>query len=150
MVWLGLFGATLATVTQKGRPRRTRRVQHSGLAIPVLLLVLHGPIATNILNIYSSSLCAQTLDWKLNRRRIAGLVGVIALGFSIFLVYQTSFGNTLDSWLSGLVMWIAPWATVTLIHYYYFLRQEIDVDRLYDPPGVPGSLTFVGRQSSRS
>ena len=98
-------------------------------------MVLHGPIATNILNIYSCSLCAQTLDWKLNRRKIALLVGAIALGFTVYLVFQSSFANTLDSWLSGLVMWIAPWGTVTLIHYYYFLRQEIDVDLLYDPPG---------------
>jgi len=28
-----------------------------------------------------------------------------------------------------------PVGTITLIHYYYFLRQEIDVDLLYDPPG---------------
>ncbi len=32
-------------------------------------------------------------------------------------------------------MWIAPWAAVTLIHFYYFARQEVDVDLLYDPPG---------------
>ena len=55
--------------------------------------------------------------------------------FTIFLVFQTNFASTLDSWLSGLVMWIAPWAAVTLIHFYYFMRQEVDVDLLYDPPG---------------
>jgi nucleobase:cation symporter-1, NCS1 family len=134
VVWLGLLGATLATVSQKVDPGSLVVNEFGVLAIPVLLLVLHGPIATNILNIYSSSLCAQTLDWNLNRRKIAALVGAIATAFGIFLVYQTSFGNTLDSWLSGLVMWIAPWGTITLIHYYYFLRQKVDVDTLYDPP----------------
>jgi nucleobase:cation symporter-1, NCS1 family len=135
VVWLGLLGATLATVSQKVDPGSLVVNEFGVLAIPVLLLVLHGPIATNILNIYSSSLCAQTLDWNLNRRKIAALVGAIATAFGIFLVFQTSFGNTLDTWLSGLVMWIAPWGTITLIHYYYFLRQEIDVESLYDPPG---------------
>ncbi len=134
VVWLGVFGATLATVTQKVDPGALVVTNFGVLAIPVLLLVLHGPIATNILNIYSCSLCAQTLDWKLNRRAIALLVGGIATVFSIFLIFQTSFAKTLDSWLAGLVMWIAPWAAITLIHYYYFLRQEVDVNMLYDPP----------------
>jgi len=134
VVWLGVFGATLATVTQKVDPGALVVTNFGIMAIPVLLLVLHGPIATNILNIYSCSLCAQTLDWRLNRRKIALLVGSIALAFSIFLVFQTSFANTLDSWLSGLVMWIAPWGAVTLIHFYYFMRQKVDVDLLYDPP----------------
>ena len=80
VVWLGIFGATLATVTQKVDPGALVVSNFGILAIPVLLLVLHGPIATNILNIYSCSLCAQTLDWKLNRRKIALLVGAIALG----------------------------------------------------------------------
>jgi len=134
VVWLGIFGATLATVTQKVDPGAMVVSNFGILAIPVLLLVLHGPIATNILNIYSCSLCAQTLDWHLNRRKIALIVGTIALAFTIFLVYQTSFANTLDSWLSGLVMWISPWAAITLIHFYWFSHQNIDVDLLYDPP----------------
>ena len=75
VVWLGIFGATLATVTQKVDPGALVVSNFGILAIPVLLLVLHGPIATNILNIYSCSLCAQTLDWHLNRRKIALTVG---------------------------------------------------------------------------
>lgn len=133
VVWLGAFGATLATVTQGVDPGALVVSNFGILAIPVLLLVLHGTIATNILNIYSCSLCAETLDWKLNRRKIALLVRAIALGFAIFLIFQSNFANTLDAWLSGLVMWIAPWGTVTST-YYYYLRQEIDVDLLYDPP----------------
>ena len=150
VVWLGLFGATLATVTQKVDPGSLVVNEFGVLAIPVLLLVLHGPIATNIFNIYSSSLCAQTLDWNLNRRKIALIVGVIATGVQDLPVYQTSFANTLDSWLSGLVMWIAPWGAITLIHYYYFLRQKVDVDSLYDPPGAHGLWTSGGRRSLRS
>jgi nucleobase:cation symporter-1, NCS1 family len=135
VVWLGVFGATLATVTQKVDPGALVVTNFGVLAVPVLLLVLHGPIATNILNIYSCSLCAQTLDWKLNRRKIAFLVGLIALGFTIYLVFRSSFASTLDAWLAGLIMWIAPWATITLLHYYYELRQNVDVPALYDPPG---------------
>jgi len=74
--------------SHRGRPARSS-CQLRILAIPVLLLVLHGPIATNILNIYSCSLCAQTLDWKLNRRKIA-LSSAIALAFTIVLSSRTT------------------------------------------------------------
>jgi Permease for cytosine/purines, uracil, thiamine, allantoin len=72
VVWLGLLGATLATVSQKVDPGSLVVNEFGVLAIPVLLLVLHGPIATNILNIYSSSRAAQTLDGNLNRAQDRG------------------------------------------------------------------------------
>ena len=40
--------------------------------------------------------------------------------------------------LAGLIMWIAPWGTVTLLHFYYNLRQNVDVDSLY-------SMSTAGR-----
>jgi toxin CptA len=84
---------------------------------------------------YSCSLCAQTLDWRVDRRKLTYGVGVLATIFTIFLIYQQNFANTLDAWLAGMVTWVAPWAAVTLIHYWLFARERIDVDALFDPPG---------------
>jgi toxin CptA len=84
---------------------------------------------------YSCTLCAQTLDWKIDRRKLTYRVGILAMIFTIFLVYQQNFANTLDAWLSGMVNWVAPWAAVMLIHYWIFTRQRIDVDALFEPPG---------------
>src|SRR5919201_682826 len=36
-------------------------------SIPVLFLITHGPVATNILNLYSASLAALSLDIKVKR-----------------------------------------------------------------------------------
>ena len=44
----------------------------------MLLLVIHGPIATNILNIYTFSVAAQALDVKVDRRTLSVVVGVLA------------------------------------------------------------------------
>ena len=38
-------------------------------SIPVLFLVMHGPVATNILNLYSATLAALSLDMKAKRWR---------------------------------------------------------------------------------
>jgi toxin CptA len=135
VVWLGVLGATLATVSQKVDPGELVVGAFGPLAVPLILLVLHGPIATNILNIYSCGLCAQTLDWNIDRRKLTYGVGVLATIFTVFLIYQQDFAHTLDAWLAGMVTWVAPWAAVTLIHYWFFARERINVDALFEPAG---------------
>jgi NCS1 family nucleobase:cation symporter-1 len=136
-VWLGIFGATLATVSQEVDPGQLVVNAFGSLAVPVLLLVIHGPIATNVLNIYSCGLCAQTLDWKVDRRKLSYGVGVLATLFTIFLILHGNFATNLDGWLGGLVTWVAPWGAIMLVHYYGIAKQRIDVNALFEPPGSP-------------
>ena len=136
-VWLGIFGATLATVSQDIDPGQLVVNAFGGLAIPVLLLVLHGPIATNVLNIYSCGLCAQTLDWNIDRRRLSYGVGLLATIFTIYLILNGDFATNLDGWLAGLVTWVAPWGAIMLVYYYGIAKQQIDVNALFEPPGSP-------------
>ena len=135
VVWLGVLGASVATISQQADPGRLIVTVFGALAIPVLLLVIHGPIATNILNIYSCALCALTVDIKVSRRAMAYLVGVFAAGFTILLIFQENFAHALDGWLASLVVWVAPWASIMAVHYYLVSRQRIDVETLYDAPG---------------
>jgi nucleobase:cation symporter-1, NCS1 family len=134
-VWLGVFGATLATVSKQVDPGELVVQAFGALAIPVILLVIHGPIATNILNIYSCGLCAQTVDWQVDRRKLSYGVGVAAFAFTVFLILRSNFAESLDAWLAGLVTWVAPWAVIMLIHYYWRARQRVNVAALFDPPG---------------
>jgi NCS1 nucleoside transporter family len=134
-VWLGIFGATLATVTQEVDPGQLVVDSFGALAVPVLLLVIHGPIATNVLNIYSCGLCAQTLDWKVDRRALSLGVGVLATLFTIYLVLNGDFATNLDGWLAGLVTWVAPWGAIMLVYYYAIAKQRVDVNALFEPPG---------------
>jgi NCS1 family nucleobase:cation symporter-1 len=134
-VWLGIFGATLATISQQVDPGQLVVDAFGALAIPVILLVIHGPIATNVLNIYSCGLCAQTLDWNVDRRKLSYGVGVLALLFTIYLILNGDFATSLDAWLAGLVTWVAPWGAIMLVSYYYVHKQEVDVDALFEPVG---------------
>jgi NCS1 family nucleobase:cation symporter-1 len=136
VIWLGILGATLATAAQSVDPGELVVRSFGALAVPVILLVIHGPIATNILNVYSCSLCAQTLDLNIDRRKLCYGVGVLAAIFTVFLIYQQNFANTLDGWLGSMVTWVSPWAVVMLVHYYYFARQRVNVDALFDRPGA--------------
>ncbi|MEV5574729.1 cytosine permease [Spirillospora sp. NPDC052269] len=135
VVWLGVLGASLATVSQNTDPGKMIVDSFGALAIPVLLLVVHGPIATNILNVYSCSLAAQTVDWNVSRRAVSYGVGIFAAAFTILLIFQEDFAHTLDAWLAGLVTWVVPWAAVMAVHFYVVKRQNVDIQALYDPPG---------------
>jgi NCS1 family nucleobase:cation symporter-1 len=135
VIWLGVLGATLATVSQKVDPGQLIVESFGALALPVLLLVIHGPIATNILNMYSASVCALTLDIRVDRKVVVYVVGTVATAFCVWLVYQQDFAAALDGWLASMVTWVAPWGAVMLMHYYWISRQQIDVPALYDEPG---------------
>ena len=135
VVWLGLLGATLATKNGTVDPGQLIVENYGVLAIPVLLLVLHGPIATNILNIYSFSLTMQALDVRLKRRVLNLLVGVLALAACILFIYQDDVALLLDAWLIGVVTWVAAWGSIMIVHYYVFDRHSLEFGYLFDEVG---------------
>jgi toxin CptA len=138
VVWLGVLGASLATKSGSIDPGQLIVENYGALAIPVLLMVLHGPIATNILNIYTFSVATQALDVRLKRQALNLIVGVFALAAVVFFIYQEDFAAVLDSWLIGLVAWVAAWGGIMLVHYYYVdRRRPADTGRLFDPIGTP-------------
>lgn len=137
VVWLGVLGASLATTNGQVDPGKLIVDNYGSLAIPVLFLVVHGPIATNILNIYTFGVAAQALDLKFSRRTLSVFVGVFAMVAVVFFVYQGDFATVLDSWLVSLVAWIASWAGIMLVHFYGLERGTDKIPRLYDPVGTP-------------
>ena len=60
---------------------------------------------------------------------------MFAFAFTVVLIFQESFAHSLDGWLASLVVWVAPWAAIMAVHFFYLRRQNIDIEALYDPPG---------------
>ena len=96
VVWLGILGASLATNTGEIDPGKLIVQNFGALALPVLLMVLHGPIATNILNIYTFSVATQALDIAISRRKLNLFVGVLSFVAVIFFIFQDDFASVLD------------------------------------------------------
>ena len=134
VLWLGVLGASIATTGTGADPAVIIVQTFGALAVPVLLLVIHGPIATNILNVYSMSVTALALDIRVPRHVLALAVGVLATTFTTYLVFAGSVAEQLDFWLASVVAWVSPWAAIMLVHYYVIKREEIDIEALYQPP----------------
>ena len=137
VVWLGVLGASLATNSGEIDPGKLIVQNFGALALPVLLMVLHGPIATNILNIYTFSVATQALDITISRRKLNLFVGVFSLIAVIYFIFQEDFAAVLDAWLIGLVAWVAAWGGVMLVHFFWLERRwPGNVERLFDGVGT--------------
>jgi purine-cytosine permease-like protein len=134
-VWLAALGATIASVTATTDPAKMVTAVFGGaVSLLVLVAVLHGPIATNILNVYSSALAGLSMGIKLPRHVLAVIAGVVGYVVTIYFLVQPSFASAFDNWMVGLVLWMAPWAGVVLTDFYLVRRTRIDVDQLYAEP----------------
>src|SRR6266699_429985 len=128
-VWLAILGATVASTTMDTDPAKMVSAVFGGAtSILVLLLVLHGPIATNILNVYSAALAALSMDVRLSRIAIAVIVGIGSYLVTIYFVFEPSFAKAFDNWMISLLMWMSPWAGVVLADFFIMRRGRIDVD----------------------
>ena len=134
-VWLAILGATVASVTHDTDPAKMVSAVFGGLtSLLVLLMVLHGPIATNILNVYSAALAALSMGVRLPRAAMALIAGVVGYVVTIYFVFQPSFAKAFDNWMISLLLWMSPWAGVVLADFFVRRRGRIDVDELYREP----------------
>jgi len=134
-VWLAILGATIASVTLDTDPAKMVSAVFGGVAsILVLLMVLHGPIATNILNVYSAALAALSMGIRLSRTALALIVGVVGYLVTIYFIFAPSFAKAFDNWMISLLLWMSPWAGVVMADFFLKRKSHIDVAELYASP----------------
>ncbi|WP_062005163.1 MULTISPECIES: purine-cytosine permease family protein [Arthrobacter] len=134
VVWLGILGASLATKNGSADPGELIVSNFGTMAIPVILLVIHGPIATNIINLYTFGVAFQALDVKLSRRKLSILVGILSMIAVIFFMFAEDFATILDTWLGTIVAWVATWGGIMAVHYFIFERHHKDYSYLFLDP----------------
>ncbi|WCB96723.1 hypothetical protein DSM104299_05489 [Baekduia alba] len=130
-VWLAGLGAAVASGTAGADPSDLVISAFGVMSLPVLLLILHGPVATNILNFYSCSLAALTIGVRVARWKVSLIAGVIASAVLAVFVQADDFAGTFDNWMSSLIVWISPWAAILLVEFFAVRRGRVDVAELY-------------------
>jgi nucleobase:cation symporter-1, NCS1 family len=137
-VWLAALGACLASAGNGSDPSTLVVSTFGVMAIPVLLLLIHGPIATNVLNLYSCALAALSIGVRAARWQITLVAGIFASGVLAVFVEADSFAHAFDNWMVSILVWISPWATIVAVDYVVLRRGVLDVDSLYAPAGSGG------------
>jgi len=137
VIWLGALGASLATTNPKADPGELIAGNFGTMAIPIILLVIHGPIATNIINMYTFSVASQALDIKISRRKLSLLVGALSMVAVIGFLFAGDFATVVDTWLIAIAGWVATWGGIMAVHYFIFERHHRNFDYLFrDPKGT--------------
>ncbi len=134
VVWLGILGASLATKNGSADPGALIVENFGTFAIPVILLVIHGPIATNIINMYTFGVAVQALDVKVSRKKLSILVGALSMLAVIGFMFARNFGELLDTWLIAIVAWVATWGGIMAVHYFVFERRHKNFSYLFLSP----------------
>jgi NCS1 nucleoside transporter family len=135
-VWLAILGAAIASSGSGTDPSQLVASAFGVMTIPVLLLIMHGPIATNILNLYSCSLAALSVGLRVARWKVTAVAAVVGSGVLIAFIQSDSFAHSFDNWIASIIVWISPWAGITLVEYFVLRRQKVDVPGLYEPPAT--------------
>jgi nucleobase:cation symporter-1, NCS1 family len=130
-VWLAALGACLASAGADGDPSNLVVSTFGVMAVPVLLLIMHGPVATNILNLYSCSLAALTVGIRVARWKLTLVAGVVASAVLVVFVRADSFAHAFDQWMSSILVWISPWAAIVLVDFIGLRRGRVDTAGLY-------------------
>jgi purine-cytosine permease-like protein len=132
-VWLAALGACLASAGSGSDPSTLVVGTFGVMAIPVLLLLIHGPIATNILNQYSCSLAALSIGVRAARWKVTLIAGMAASAVLAVFVNADSFAHAFDNWMVSILVWISPSASIMLVDYFAIRRGRLDVASLYLP-----------------
>ena len=130
-VWLAVLGACLASAGNGGDPSTLVIGTFGALALPVLLLIMHGPVATNILNLYSCSLAALTIGVRAARWKVTLLAGVVASVVLAVFVNADDFAHAFDLWMVSILVWISPWAAIVLADFFVVRAGRLEVAGLY-------------------
>jgi NCS1 nucleoside transporter family len=134
-VWLAFVGASVASATQNADPAAIVTAGFGTIvSIIVLFVVMHGPVATNILNLYSASLAALSLDIKVKRWVVSLIVSIVGTVMLIVFIESDNFASDFDKWLASVVVWISAWGGVMLVDYFLFRRGRLDIQALYADP----------------
>lgn len=134
VVWLGILGASLATKNGTADPGQLIVESFGTLSIPVILLVIHGPIATNIINMYTFGVATQALDINVSRKKLCIAVGVLSMGAVIAFLFATDFAEVLHNWIIAIAAWVATWGGIMAVHYFVFERRHKDFSYLFLDP----------------
>jgi NCS1 nucleoside transporter family len=146
-VWLATLGATIASTTLDTDPAKMVSAVFGGpVSVLVLLMVLHGPIATNILNVYSAALAALSAGLKFSRFWLTVIVGIAGYLVTLYFIFAPSFAKAFDNWMISLLLWMSPWAGVVLADFFIKRKGKIEVAELYRSPETSayGDINWAG------
>jgi nucleobase:cation symporter-1, NCS1 family len=134
-VVITVFGVAAATATDMTDPvAGLKAILPNWFFVTYLAVIVFGTITNNFLNTYSSGMSLLALGLKIKRWNAVLVDAVIGTALSAYALFVSDFTNSFMSFLSLMVLWIAPWCGIYLAD-MALRRGNYDVVALHQREG---------------
>jgi NCS1 family nucleobase:cation symporter-1 len=131
-----IFGVSAATATNMSDPvAGLKAILPNWFFVTYLAVIVGGTITNNFLNTYSSGMSLLALGLKIRRWQAVLVDAAIGTVLSAYALFVFDFTSSFTSFLSLMVLWIAPWGGVYLAD-IALRRGYYQIDALYQRSGV--------------
>jgi NCS1 family nucleobase:cation symporter-1 len=90
--------------------------------MPIVVAIILGGVAANVLNIYTNALSALVLDVKAKRWILVVFGG--CFGFLLAIYGAPNFGRFYEQFLLLLDYWITPWLGIIAVDFFVLKRTS--------------------------
>lgn len=131
-----IFGVSAATATDMSDPvAGLKAILPNWFFVTYLAVIVGGTITNNFLNTYSSGMSLLSLGLKIRRWQAVLIDATIGTVLSAYALFVFDFTNSFTSFLSLMVLWIAPWGGVYIAD-IALRRGHYQIDALYQRSGA--------------
>jgi NCS1 family nucleobase:cation symporter-1 len=122
--WLEVLGALVAILAPSASNAISALPAAFGiLAMPIVVAIILGGVAANVLNIYTNALSALVLDVRTKRWILVVLGG--SFGCLLALYGARDFGRFYEQFLLLLDYWITPWLGILAVDFFVLKRTSL-------------------------
>jgi NCS1 nucleoside transporter family len=134
-VVITVFGVAAATATDMSDPvAGLKAILPNWFFVTYLAIIVFGTITNNFLNTYSSGMSLLALGLKAKRWQAVLIDATIGTALSAYALFVFDFTESFTSFLSLMVLWIAPWCGIYLAD-MALRRGRYDVAALHQHGG---------------
>ena len=119
--WLEVIGALIGILAPTASDATRALPEALGpFGLLIVLAIVLGGVAANVLNIYTNALSALVLDIKTNRWKAVVVGGIVSFFLAMF--GGGNFGGFYETFLLLLDYWITPWLGIIAVDFFIIKR----------------------------
>lgn len=123
--WLEVLGAFVAVLAPTASDSiRALPIALGTFGLLVVVAIVLGGVAANVLNIYTNALSALVLDVRTKRWMVVAVGGLV--GFMLALYGAADFGRFYETFLLLLDYWITPWLGIITMDFFVLKRMSLE------------------------
>lgn len=136
-LFMGLIGLMVSSATGEVDPIRvfSSAVDNKLLLVVTLLFIAFAQVTTNILNNVVPPAYALMDVFKIKFRTAAVLVGLLAFATFPWELVKDESAAGLNLFIRTYSAFLGPIFAILVVDYFLLRRQNLDLDKLYDPEG---------------